>query len=107
MSGFTPGPWDAIPCAENSFEWEVIKYSDDPAEPYWLALVYDGAEGCHAEDNAVLMSAAPDLLDAATLALDALQSARQFMLGRLGTTNPAREEALAKLARAIAKATGA
>ena len=65
MTGFTKGPWLANE-TEGS-EWEVIQRDarkPTPEEPWYIALVYDTANGRSAEANARLIAAAQAERDA-------------------------------------------
>lgn len=67
-TGFTPGPWDMRPSDEYRGDWEINTPSPDSVsgsgEPWFVALVHDGAAGVPAEANARLIAAAPELYGA-------------------------------------------
>lgn len=90
----TPGPWVIRP-RNNPHEWDVVKFDTSAGDdPWFIAAVFDGAEGRLSADNARLIAAAPDLLEVVSDWLDVGNS----MSGR----RIIRERARA----AIAKATG-
>lgn len=101
MGAHTPGPWTARDLG-NEAEWEVVKL--DPAkaalspDPWFVCTVFDDADGGTAEDNARLISAAPELLEAGR------EMVRWFQFWSGKTTN--QEAAVEAMLSAIAKAEG-
>ena len=81
----------------NSYPWE---YTPDPTNPAVASLAYPSSDGLlFRTDDARLMAAAPDLLDALRLMLrehDALQMAK----GETGDRWPAATKARAAIAKA-------
>lgn len=91
MSKHTPGPWRYKPHSVDS-NYMLIFCSNDPHEG-------DNLRGYCGEDNARLIAAAPDLLDALKLMVE------QFTKGS-GHSTLKDSEARIKAHAAIAKATG-
>lgn len=72
MSEHTQGPWEIFEHPKR-VEWEVRKSaSGDPDDWWFIATIYDGAEGASAEANAHLIAAAPEMYAALRMALTAI-----------------------------------
>jgi len=95
-SSYTPGPWDVWVSPAN------VPYIDDGK--LWIASMNtSNRSSSEIAANTVLISAAPDLLDAAFLALDEIEQWNEIMDG---SEDPRTAEAIAALEAAIDKATG-
>jgi hypothetical protein len=92
----TPGPW-SLKSRNNPHEWDVVKF-DTPSsdDPWFVAAVFDGAEGRASLDNARLIAAAPDLVAA-------LRALTEFT-ERQTATWPDQPQSLRSARTALAKA---
>ena len=92
----TPGPWIAVETEDSDYPYCVQQTLADDGDGYYVAAIVAGQEDCKA--TARLIAAAPDLLEAARLAL--AESERADIHFR--STSPA----TLALRTAIAKAMG-
>lgn len=99
-AGHTPGPWRVEPSASDT-DVPVVTSSDEDGFPWLVARVWNGGDFTQKEinyNNARLIAAAPDLLDAAQGALSALERIRE--------SHDVHTSAELALQTAIAAATG-
>lgn len=94
---WTPGTWHAV--EDDCGSWLVQSISDE-----WVVKELSWSH--NEEGDAHLIAAAPDMYDACEDAFLALLSAREFILKKYGSTNPAREDAINACRAALAKARG-